>query len=213
MSQLNTLPEEVKELLHEVKKAVKLYKKEELFKDLNISDIADLQKPQIKEQIQHLVEEAKKERMEEITHKLLEKRVARVTGEFAKFGPGQYDWVFVTKAGDVYKLAGVTQSGNFDYKKLPGVKGIIDENGQVKIVASQITNDIEAQIANKEFKGYPLAKYDDPSENNFDWIVVTGNKAYKLEGFDSETGGFVYTLAAGVIAKPKGDEVELLPGQ
>ncbi len=213
MGKMSPLPEDVKELLHEVKKAAKLYKKEELFKEFNISDVADLQQPQIKEQIQELIEEAKKERMQEISQELLQKRAAKIAGEFAKFGPGQYDWVFVTKSGDVYKLVGVTESGNFDYKKLSGVKGIIDKNGQVKIVASQITNDIEAQIANKEFKGYPFANYNDPNENGFDWVVVTGNKVFKLEGFDPDSKSFVYTPAPGVIARPQGDEVELLPGQ
>ena len=208
-----SLPKEVKEIVSEAKKAIKLYKKEELFKDLNITDLADLQKPEIKEQIKALVEKAKKEREKEIAHKLLQKKVAKVAGEFIKFGEGQYDWAFVTKTGEVYKLAGVSENGMFKYQKLAGVQGVIEASGKVQIQALQITNDVEAKLANKQFNGYAFAKYNDAEENGFDWVVVVGNKVYKLEGYDEESGSFVYTEANGVEAQTKGEEVVLLPGQ
>ena len=210
---MQSLPEDVREVLHEAEKAMKLYKKEELFKEFNITDVADLQDPQIKEEIQRLVEEAKKEREQEVSQKLIQKRVAEVAGEFIRIGDGQYDWAFVTKSGEVYKLAGVTENGTFKYEKLPGVEGVIDSDGTVSIEPLQITNTIEAQIANKEFNGYAFAKYNDPQENGFDWIVVVDGKVYKLEGYDEAAGSFVYTPATDVTAETQDDEVILLPGQ
>ena len=210
---MQSMPEDVREVLHEAEKAMKLYKKEELFKEFNLTDVTDLQDPQIKEEIQKLVEEAKKEREQEVSQKLIQKRVAEVAGEFIRIGDGQYDWAFVTKSGEVYKLAGVTENGTFKYEKLPGVEGVIDSSGTVSIEPVQITSSIEAQIANKEFNGYAFAKYNDPQESGFDWIVVVDGKVYKLEGYDEATGSFVYTPATEVTAETQGDEVILLPGQ
>ncbi len=210
------LPEEAKEVLHEVKKAVKFYKKEELFEDLNITSFEDLTKPEVKEEIQERLKKAQEVRAKEIAQNIIKdqpKAELPVAGEFVRFGDGQYDWVFVTKNGDVYKLAGVDpKTGNFSYEPLPGVQGSISKDGKVAFSAQG--DDATAQaLANKQMNGYPFAQYGDPNENGFDWVVVTQDgKLYKLEGFDPDTQSFVYTPVDGLVAEPQGDSVEVLPG-
>ena len=203
------LPKEAKEIAHELEKAVKFYKKPEFFEDINITSPADLTKENIKKLVEQRIKEAEQKRKIEVAEAMLQhknKRELQIVGEFIKTGPGQYDWVFVTKSGQAYKLTGVNpENGNFDYKKLSGVQ-------------VSIQNGAKVQYNGKVYNGYPFASYDDSSENGFDWVVVTSDgKVYKLEGYDEESGSFVYTPVDPVKASVSGDTVvvqstEPLPG-
>ncbi len=211
------LPDPAKEALQEVKKAVKFYKHPELFEDLNITDPAQLADPDILAKIQEKVEEAKKLRAQEVIQKILgdqQKRELPVTGDFVQYGPGQYDWVFVTTTGKVYKLVGVDENtGNFKYVPLPGVTGDILDDHTVIFDVQDDTDPVAQQLQNLNKKGFPYAKYGDPSENGFDWVVTTPSGfVAKLEGFDTDEESFVYTPLEGITAQPQGDEVVLLPG-
>ncbi len=206
------LPKEVHTLMHKIKQAIKFYKKEEIFEDLNITSIEDLTNPEIEQEIEKRVQRAKELREKEISQKLLEKKVARVAGEFVHYGEGQYDWVFVTKNGDVWKLDGVNENGSFAYKHLTDVKATIDKNRKVVFYPTNANDPIAKQLAGKERSGYVFAKYNDQSEKGFDWIVVVGGKPYKLEGYDEDTQSFIYTPVPDVYAKEQGDEVVILPG-
>ncbi len=204
------LPPQVKEALIEAKKAAKFYKHPELFEDLNVTDIDHLD-PETIDQIRQRAQKAMKERSKEIAANIIKNRPKvklPVAGDFVRIGDGQYDWAFVTKNGKVYKLAGVNEDGNFKYEALPGAKAVIDDEGNVKFLKTDGLN-----LTDTTFKGYPFAKYNDPNENGFDWIVVTKNgKVYKLEGFDPDSKSFVYTPADGLEAQQQGEEVEVLPG-
>ncbi|SMC10009.1 hypothetical protein [Nitratiruptor tergarcus] len=206
-------PNEVSNMMHEVRKAIKFYKKENLFKEFNITNISELAKPQMVQKIQERIEEARQQREEEISQKLLQRKKAKVAGEFVHYGEGQYDWVFVTKSGNVWKLDGVDENGSFAYKRAEGVKATFDEDGKIVFDISIAQNgEITQQLSNKEFSGFVYAKYNDEEENGFDWIVVVDGKAYKLEGYDEESKSFIYTPVSKVNAKEQGDEVIILPG-
>ncbi len=205
-----TLPKEVKKLLKEVKKAIKFYKQEDLFKDLDLSH-PDMEK------IKERVKEAYKKRVEKIKQSILKAQnrvVLPVSGEFVQYGHGPFDWVYVTTSGVVYNLVGVDkEKGTFKYEKLSGVKGFIDDDGRVKFITTS-QEDLAKLLAQLEAKGYPFVKYNDESENGFDWVIVTKTgKIYKLEGYDEDTGSFVYTPVEGLVAEQEGDKVEFLPGQ
>ncbi|MRI58752.1 MAG: hypothetical protein C6H99_04500 [Epsilonproteobacteria bacterium] len=210
------LPDEVHELLLEVKRAVRFYKKPELFEDITLTDPLDLADPAMMEQIRQKIEQAQRLRSQEIAQKILKHQTKvqlKIAGEFVRYGDGQYDWVFVTFDGKVFKLKGVDpRSGNFDYEYLPEVVGSIAPDGSVSFEASS-GDELALLLASQSRQGYPYAKYDDPEEKGFDWIVITqdGN-VYKLEGYDEEAQSFVYTPVEDILAIPQGDEVELLPG-
>ena len=207
------VPEDIKEVLKEVKKAVKFFKHPELFEDLNITDITDLD-PETIQKIEQKVEEAKKKHIERVKQKLLgnkPKAELPIAGEFVRIGDGQYDWVFVTKSGNVYKLAGVDENGKFKYEPLEGVKATIDQDG--KVIFQPQAQNLPVELPEAPTSGYPFVKYNDPEEDGFDWLVVTkSGKVYKFEGFDEDSKSFFYTPVDGVVAQPKGDEVEILPG-
>ncbi len=207
----DTLPPETKEVLKEVKKAVKFAKHPELFADLNITDPTALEDPQVMQEIQERVQEAFKKRSQEVAHKLIDnqpKRELPVAGDFVKIGEGQYDWAFVTTSGHVYKLVGVSEDGKFKYQPLGGVKGEIAPDGTVTFDGQNPSVDLPKE----PLPGYPFAKYDDPNENGFDWIVATkSGHVYKLEGFDEDNQSFFYTPVEGLKAQQQGDEVVILP--
>ncbi|BCD62600.1 hypothetical protein NitYY0826_C1482 [Nitratiruptor sp. YY08-26] len=206
-------PNEVSNMMHEVRKAIKFYKKENLFKEFNITNISELAKPEMVEKIQERIEEARQQREEEISQKLLQRKKAKVAGKFVHYGEGQYDWVFVTKSGDVWKLNGVNKNSSFAYQHVEGVKASFDEDGKIVFDTSTAQNgEIAQQLSRKEFSGFVYAKYNDEEENGFDWIVVVNGKAYKLEGYDEESKSFIYTPVSKVNAKEQGDEVIILPG-
>ncbi len=207
----DTLPPESKEVLEEVKKAVKFAKHPELFADLNITDPTALEDPQVMQEIQERVQEAFKERSQEVAQKLIDhqpKRELSIAGDFVKIGNGQYDWAFVTTSGNVYKLVGVGEDGKFKYQPLSGVIGEIAPDGTVTFDGQNPS----VALPQEPLPGYPFAKYDDPNENGFDWIVVTkSGHIYKLEGFDKDSQGFFYTPVDGLTANQQGDEVVILP--
>ncbi len=207
----DTLPPETKEVLKEVKKAVKFAKHPELFADLNITDPVALKDPQTLQKIEERVQEAFKKRSQEVAHKLIDnqpKRELPVAGDFVKIGEGQYDWAFVTTSGHVYKLVGVSEDGKFKYQPLGGVKGEIAPDGTVTFDGQNPSVDLPKE----PLPGYPFAKYDDPNENGFDWIVATkSGHVYKLEGFDEDNQSFFYTPVEGLKAQQQGDEVVILP--
>ncbi len=209
----NDLPPQIHNTLKEVKKAVKFYKHPELFEDLNITDVTNLD-PQTLQEIQERVQRAKEEHIERVKQKLLGNRPKAelpIAGEFVRIGEGQYDWVFVTKSGHVYKLAGVNSDGKFKYEPLPGVQGIIEQDG--KVIFEPQTQNLPVALPQEPASGYPFAKYNDPQEDGFNWIVVTkSGRVYKFEGFDEDSKSFFYTPVDGLKAQPKGDEVEILPG-
>ncbi|NPA56995.1 MAG: hypothetical protein GXO19_04585 [Epsilonproteobacteria bacterium] len=199
-----TLPPEVKDVLHDVKKAIKFYDKEDLFEDLNITSLDELvNNPDLLQELEERVKEAEEMRKEELVHALLkdqEKAEYPIKGYFVKIGPGQYDWIYVAANGKVYKLVGVNpETGNFQYSPYDGVVEILDD-GKIK-------------VGDEVKKGLPFVKYDDPDEDGFDWVVILNGKPYKLEGFDFDEASFVYTPVDGVVAQEEGDSVELLPGQ
>ena len=207
------LPPQIHNTLKEVKKAVKFYKHPELFEDLNITDVANLD-PQTLQEIQERVQRAKEEHIERVEQKLLGNRPKAelpIAGEFVRIGAGQYDWVFVTESGHVYKLAGVNSDGKFKYEPLSGVQGIIERDG--KVIFEPQTQNLPVTLPQTPVAGYPFAKYNDPQEDGFDWIVVTkSGRVYKFEGFDEDSKSFFYTPVDGLKAQPKGDAVEILPG-
>ena len=209
----NDLPPQIHNTLKEVKKAVKFYKHPELFEDLNITDVTNLD-PQTLQEIQERVQRAKEEHIERVKQKLLgnkPKAELPIAGEFVRIGEGQYDWAFVTKSGHVYKLAGVNSDGKFKYEPLSGVQGIIEQDG--KVIFEPQTQNLPVALPQEPASGYPFAKYNDPQEDGFDWIVVTkSGRVYKFEGFDEDSKSFFYTPVDGLKAQPKGDEVEILPG-
>ncbi len=205
------LPPQAKNALKEARKAIKFAKHPELFADLNITDPTQLT-PEMIEKIKEKAQKAFQERSEEIAQKLIghkPKVQLPIAGDFVRIGSGQYDWAFVTKSGHVYKLAGVNENGQFKYEPLSGVQGQIAPDGKVSFDGQNPS----VTLPGTPTTGYPFAKYNDPNENGFDWIVATkSGHIYKLEGFDEESKSFVYTPVEGVKAKQQGEEVEVLPG-
>ncbi len=205
------LPPQAKNVLKEARKAIKFAKHPELFEDLNITDPNQLT-PEIIEKIKEKAQKAFEERSKEIAQKLIDhkpKVELPIAGDFVRIGTGQYDWAFVTKSGHVYKLAGVNENGQFKYEPLPGVQGHIAPDGKVSFNGENPS----VALPGTPTTGYPFAKYNDPNENGFDWIVATkSGHVYKLEGFDEESKSFFYTPVEGVKAKQQGEEVEILPG-
>ena len=205
------LPPQAKNALKEARKAIKFAKHPELFEDLNITDPSQLT-PETIEKIKEKAQKAFEERSKEIAQKLIDhkpKVELPIAGDFVRIGTGQYDWAFVTKSGHVYKLAGVNENGQFKYEPLPGVQGQIAPDGKVSFDGENPS----VTLPGTPTTGYPFAKYNDPNENGFDWIVATkSGHVYKLEGFDEESKSFFYTPVEGVKAKQQGEEVEILPG-
>jgi uncharacterized protein YegP (UPF0339 family) len=208
------VPEDVKEILEEAKKAIKFYKKENLFVDVNFTKIDENEILKLKEK----VHQAHQQRVEELKEKITKNQSKvkyPIAGEFIKYSDGAFDWVFVAQNGQVFKLDGVNpETGSFKYTYLPGVSGTIQSDGKVMFEVNS-TNEIALQLATIEAVGAPFAKYNDESENNFDWFVVASNgQVYKLEGYDEDSESFVYTLVEDLTATQEDGEVEvILPGQ
>jgi hypothetical protein len=145
-------------------------------------------------QIEEAVNEAREARARETAERILQgqtQRTLEIRGHFYHTGEGQWDWIYVTQNGQGFKLDGVDpQTGNFKYVPVDNPQDLIPSGT----------------------KGLPFAKYGDATQNGFDWVIASGGRLFKLEGYDFETEKFIYSPVS-VQVQTNGDALIVMPGQ
>ena len=135
----------------------------------------------------------------QVVRKLAEKEYP-IEGYFAQYGKGPFDWIYLSKNGELYKLEGMNpETGELQWTPLSSYFSEVKfEDGNLTMGSRTITRDIDVRVSSvlkalEENQPFEVAGYFVHYDNGaYDWVLKTKDGLYKLEGLN-DTGTFDWT--------------------